>query len=161
MERYGEMVEEETPKKDDLYLNFQEFSKARAKGNRPNSRQENQRNMTVNITRDDDSESFDTSSNYSKRTKHNSTIHTTINENDSDELKRLKKKLKETEEQIILGSFDKSFLALPEEVIITSMKKNQRYFALRDANGRLSNSFVLVSNSTLPYSKYIVLGNFP
>lgn len=58
----------------------------------------------------------------------------------------------------LLGSFDKSFLELPPEVIITSMKENQRYFPVFD-NDKLSNHFVVVSNAlTDDYSK-VVSGN--
>ncbi len=58
----------------------------------------------------------------------------------------------------LLGSFDESFLELPPEVIITSMKEHQRYFAVYEKNG-LSNKFVVVSNAfTNDYSK-VVAGN--
>ncbi|MCX2717933.1 glycine--tRNA ligase subunit beta [Helicobacter sp. MIT 21-1697] len=56
------------------------------------------------------------------------------------------------------GSFDKAFLQLPNEVIITSMKENQRYFATYK-DGRLHNGFVLVSNSTAANLAPIVQGN--
>ena len=58
----------------------------------------------------------------------------------------------------LLGSFDESFLELPPEVIITSMKEHQRYFAVYGKNG-LSNKFVVVSNAfTDDYGK-VVAGN--
>lgn len=56
------------------------------------------------------------------------------------------------------GSFDSSFLALPSEVIITSMKENQRYFATYK-DSALHNGFVLVSNSTAKDLSPIVQGN--
>lgn len=57
--------------------------------------------------------------------------------------------------QALLGSFDEEFLTLPPEVIITSMKENQRYFPVFE-NGKLSNKFVVVSNAlTSDYSKVI------
>lgn len=56
------------------------------------------------------------------------------------------------------GSFDSSFLALPSEVIITSMKENQRYFATYK-DSVLHNGFVLVSNSTAKDLSPIVQGN--
>ena len=56
------------------------------------------------------------------------------------------------------GSFDSSFLALPSEVIITSMKENQRYFATYK-DSVLHNGFVLVSNSTAKDLNPIVQGN--
>ncbi len=56
------------------------------------------------------------------------------------------------------GSFDSSFLTLPSEVIITSMKENQRYFATYK-DSALHNGFVLVSNSTAKDLMPIVQGN--
>lgn len=49
----------------------------------------------------------------------------------------------------MLGEFDKKFLALPKEVIITSMKINQKYFATYNSNGILSNNFIVVCNSII------------
>ncbi|RLA69185.1 MAG: glycine--tRNA ligase subunit beta, partial [Epsilonproteobacteria bacterium] len=55
----------------------------------------------------------------------------------------------------LLGTFDESFLELPPEVIITSMKEHQRYFAVYEGSG-LSNKFVVVSNAyTQDYTKVI------
>ncbi|MDR1731357.1 MAG: glycine--tRNA ligase subunit beta [Synergistaceae bacterium] len=56
------------------------------------------------------------------------------------------------------GSFDERFLELPEEVLITSMKKNQKYFAVR-REGKLTNSFVGVSNNRAVDMKTIQGGN--
>ncbi len=58
----------------------------------------------------------------------------------------------------LLGSFDESFLELPPEVIITSMKEHQRYFAVYEG-GNLTNKFIVVSNAyTEDYSK-VLAGN--
>ena len=46
----------------------------------------------------------------------------------------------------IEGSFDEDFLALPKEVLITSMKVHQKYFPVEDACGTLMNKFIGVSN---------------
>jgi len=46
----------------------------------------------------------------------------------------------------VLGSFDKSYLELPEEVLETVMLHHQKYFALEDEQGRLQPSFVAVAN---------------
>ncbi len=55
----------------------------------------------------------------------------------------------------LIGSFDESFLELPPEVIITSMKEHQRYFPVFE-NGKIANKFVVVSNAyTDDYSKVI------
>ncbi|MBN2823851.1 MAG: glycine--tRNA ligase subunit beta [Campylobacterales bacterium] len=58
----------------------------------------------------------------------------------------------------LLGSFDESFLELPPEVIITSMKEHQRYFAVFK-EGHLANKFIVVSNAyTHDFSK-VIAGN--
>lgn len=59
----------------------------------------------------------------------------------------------------LLGEFEADFLEVPSEVIVTSMKENQRYFALRDASGALSNHFVVISNSTAHEQNLIIKGN--
>src|SRR5574340_817201 len=46
----------------------------------------------------------------------------------------------------ITGAFDEKFLALPEEVIVAALETQQRYFPLRDAQGKLLPKFVAVSN---------------
>ncbi|MBU0502509.1 MAG: glycine--tRNA ligase subunit beta, partial [Candidatus Margulisbacteria bacterium] len=45
-----------------------------------------------------------------------------------------------------LGSFDKSFLGIPAEVLVTSMKKNQKYFPVLDKGSNLLNKFVVVTD---------------
>ncbi|MDL2264687.1 glycine--tRNA ligase subunit beta, partial [Synergistaceae bacterium OttesenSCG-928-I11] len=45
------------------------------------------------------------------------------------------------------GYFEASYLDIPEEVLIATMKKNQRYFPVRDASGKLMAAFVGVSNN--------------
>jgi glycyl-tRNA synthetase beta chain len=47
----------------------------------------------------------------------------------------------------ICGGFDKAFLALPDPVLITAMKKHQRYFSVRDHEGNLIPNFVAVNNT--------------
>jgi len=56
---------------------------------------------------------------------------------------------------VISGSFDANFLALPKEVLITSMMTQQKYFPLIDDRGNLLNCFLTVSN-TLPRDKAVV-----
>jgi glycyl-tRNA synthetase beta chain len=46
----------------------------------------------------------------------------------------------------IAGRFDPRFLELPAEVPIATMQDHQRYFPVRDSNGRLMNHFVTVAN---------------
>ncbi len=45
---------------------------------------------------------------------------------------------------VIAGKFSPHFLELPEEILITCMKKHQKYFALRDSNGELMPYFLAV-----------------
>jgi len=47
----------------------------------------------------------------------------------------------------ILGNFDREFLELPEEVLVTVMRDHQKYFAVEDANGRLAPHFLAVLNT--------------
>ncbi len=47
----------------------------------------------------------------------------------------------------ILGSFDKQFLSLPEEVLVTVMRDHQKYFAVEDASGKLAPHFLAVLNT--------------
>lgn len=58
----------------------------------------------------------------------------------------------------LLGSFDEKFLELPPEVIITSMKEHQRYFAVFK-DGKLTNKFVVVSNAVTDDFSKIIAGN--
>ncbi|BAK73435.1 glycine--tRNA ligase subunit beta [Arcobacter sp. L] len=58
----------------------------------------------------------------------------------------------------LIGKFDIEFLELPEEVIVTSMKENQRYFAVYK-DGKLSNNFIVVSNAKTDDFGYIIAGN--
>jgi len=58
----------------------------------------------------------------------------------------------------LLGTFSDSFLKLPPEVIITSMKEHQRYFAVHK-NGKLSNNFCVVTNANTTEFSKIIAGN--
>jgi len=62
---------------------------------------------------------------------------------------------------VLMGSFDESFLAVPPEVIATSIKNHQKCFALRNAStGQLANRYLLVSNLVArDGGKTIVAGN--
>ena len=46
---------------------------------------------------------------------------------------------------VLMGSFDKEFLDVPPEVLMSAMKTHQKYFSLNKA-GKLTNRFLLVSN---------------
>lgn len=58
----------------------------------------------------------------------------------------------------LIGKFDEEFLELPAEVIVTSMKENQRYFAVYKDN-KLTNKFIVVSNAKTDDFGYIIQGN--
>lgn len=58
----------------------------------------------------------------------------------------------------LLGSFDESFLELPPEVIITSMKEHQRYFPVFK-EGKLINAFVVVTNALTDDFSHVIEGN--
>jgi glycyl-tRNA synthetase beta chain len=44
------------------------------------------------------------------------------------------------------SGFEREFLEVPEECLILTMQQNQKYFALRGADGRLTNTFLLASH---------------
>lgn len=46
----------------------------------------------------------------------------------------------------LMGSFKETYLEIPEEVVITPMREHQRYFPVRDKQGKLMNRFVTVRN---------------
>jgi len=47
----------------------------------------------------------------------------------------------------VAGSFDRDFLQLPPEVLVSEMRGHQKYFAVQDAKGELLPAFVAVSNT--------------
>ena len=46
----------------------------------------------------------------------------------------------------LLGQIDAEFMDVPEEVLISVMRTHQKYFALRDKNGKLAPYFITISN---------------
>ncbi|MBB5331084.1 glycine--tRNA ligase subunit beta [Tunturiibacter gelidoferens] len=48
---------------------------------------------------------------------------------------------------VLLGGFEKEYLALPEEVLVTVMRDHQNYFAVEDKDGRLAPHFLAVLNT--------------
>ncbi|HSQ09677.1 MAG TPA: glycine--tRNA ligase subunit beta [Burkholderiaceae bacterium] len=57
------------------------------------------------------------------------------------------------------SGFEPEFLEVPPECLILTMQQNQKYFALRDADGALLNRFLLVSNLDTKDPEAIVAGN--
>ena len=61
---------------------------------------------------------------------------------------------------VFLGQFNKKYLKLPNEVLTTSMIKNQKYFPLFYKDNTLSNFFLIVSNlKPSDNGKKIIYGN--
>ena len=62
---------------------------------------------------------------------------------------------------VLMGSFDEAFLAIPPEVIRTTIRNNQKCFVLRDPKtGQLANKFILVANiEAEDGGKEIIAGN--
>ncbi len=58
---------------------------------------------------------------------------------------------------IAVCEFDRSYLEIPDIVLITEMKEHQKYFAVLDPTGKLMNTFLVVSNN--PPTHYVKAGN--
>jgi glycyl-tRNA synthetase beta chain len=55
--------------------------------------------------------------------------------------------------------FDSEFLEVPQECLILTMQTNQKYFALTNQDGKLSNRFLIVSNIQTDQPESIISGN--
>jgi len=60
---------------------------------------------------------------------------------------------------VLVGKFAVEFLKVPQECLILTMKANQKYFPLLDAQGKLANKFLLVSNIRPTDSGLVIGGN--
>lgn len=60
---------------------------------------------------------------------------------------------------VLVGTFDKEFLQVPEEIIVDAMLMHQRYFPLYDSEGALTNRFIVVGNGDPACSETIIDGN--
>ena len=60
---------------------------------------------------------------------------------------------------VLLGQFEEEFLTVPQECLILTMKANQKYFPLLDANGKLTNKFLIVSNINPADASKVIGGN--
>lgn len=61
--------------------------------------------------------------------------------------------------QPLVGEFEEKFLKLPPELLITVIKKHQRYFAITDGGGALMRYFVTVANTTPRDFNLVAAGN--
>ena len=59
----------------------------------------------------------------------------------------------------LLGYFDKDFLKIPEEALISAMRRHQKYFHIVDKNGKLMAAFITVANIDSADPAQVVTGN--
>ncbi|MCL1849083.1 MAG: glycine--tRNA ligase subunit beta, partial [Clostridiales bacterium] len=59
----------------------------------------------------------------------------------------------------LMGGFDEGYLEMPEEVLITPMREHQRYFPVRDHDGKLVNRFVTVRDGGDRMLELVAAGN--
>ncbi len=59
----------------------------------------------------------------------------------------------------VVGTFSPDFLAVPKEVLITSMRSHQRYFSIVDENGKLMPCFITINNTLAEDTSVVVKGN--
>jgi len=60
---------------------------------------------------------------------------------------------------VLVCSFEREFLEVPQECLILTMKANQKYFPLLDASSRLTNKFLVVSNISPDDASAVIGGN--
>ena len=60
---------------------------------------------------------------------------------------------------VLLGQFEEEFLTVPQECLILTMKANQKYFPMLDAQGKLTNKFLIVSNINPADASKVIGGN--
>ena len=60
---------------------------------------------------------------------------------------------------VYVGSFPASFLDVPQECLILTMRQNQKYFPLFDRAGKLLPRFLIVSNMKVADPRHIIGGN--
>jgi glycyl-tRNA synthetase beta chain len=60
---------------------------------------------------------------------------------------------------VLIGTFEERFLAVPQECLILTMKANQKYFPLLKPDGTLSNRFLIVANIAPNDTRAIIAGN--
>ena len=60
---------------------------------------------------------------------------------------------------VLVCSFEKQYLEVPQECLILTMKANQKYFPLLDAKGKLTHQFLVVSNISPADASAVIGGN--
>ena len=59
----------------------------------------------------------------------------------------------------LMGQFSESFLDVPEEALVSSMKEHQKYFHVKHSDGSLANRFVTMANLESKDPALVVVGN--
>ncbi len=59
----------------------------------------------------------------------------------------------------VAGEFDPAFLGIPEEIVVTSMRNHQRYFAMESADGKLANRFATMMATIVKDPTVVTKGN--
>jgi glycyl-tRNA synthetase beta chain len=60
---------------------------------------------------------------------------------------------------VLVCSFEREFLEVPQECLILTMKANQKYFPLLDVSSKLTNKFLVVSNISPADASAVIEGN--
>ncbi len=59
----------------------------------------------------------------------------------------------------LCGTFEERFLALPRELLVTTMRTHQRYFTVESPDGRLLNKFITIANTRPEDPDVVIRGN--
>jgi glycyl-tRNA synthetase beta chain len=59
----------------------------------------------------------------------------------------------------VMGTFNKDYLRVPKEVLITAMREHQRYFSVVDGSGNLLPCFITISNTRAEDMEIVRAGN--
>ncbi|MGP1930690.1 MAG: glycine--tRNA ligase subunit beta [Arsenophonus sp. ET-YP4-MAG3] len=60
---------------------------------------------------------------------------------------------------VLTAKFEKKFLSIPEEALVSIMKNNQKYFPVYDRDGNLTSNFIFVANIESSEPQKIITGN--
>lgn len=58
----------------------------------------------------------------------------------------------------VVAAFPREYLDLPKELLITVMKGHQKYFAVEDKDGNITNHFVVISNTSEENAETVKIG---
>ncbi len=59
----------------------------------------------------------------------------------------------------IVGNFDPNYLEVPAPIIVSAMRGHQRYFAMEDSEGNLSNQFATIAGTVTRDKQVVARGN--